>query len=292
MMPVRGSSGSLRFVTSIIGGIGISHTPSMGTEYDRGMREGFKPEWQRWFDGTRPVKQWLAAARPDQIVVIYNDHLNHFEFDAYPTLAIGVAERFEQADEGWGPRPFPDLPGDTEFGWAVTERLVRDFGFDLTVCQRLAIDHGVYSWLPYVADTPWDTPVLPIAVNLIRHPIPTSQRLAQLGAALRETILALPGGQRVLVIGTGGMSHQISGTRFGIANCALDEMFLERIGPDPRSLLAIPQRELMRLGGTEAAELSIWFAMRAALPAHVQEVYRFHCFPRITGCGVVVLEPA
>ena len=109
-------------MAQLVGGLGIAHTPSMGIEYDRGMRVGFDPRWQRWFDGTRPVKAWLEAIRPDQIVIIYNDHLNFFEFDAYPTLAIGVADSFAQADEGWGKRPHPDLDGDTLFGWHMTDR--------------------------------------------------------------------------------------------------------------------------------------------------------------------------
>ncbi|PZU76371.1 MAG: protocatechuate 3,4-dioxygenase [Rhizobium sp.] len=273
----------------IVGGIGISHTPSMGIEFDAGMRQGFAPEWQVWFDGTRPVKEWLARMAPDQIVIIYNDHLNHFEFDAYPTLAIGVAETFRQADEGWGPRPFPSLPGDTDFGWHVTRHLVRN-EFDMTVCQDLAVDHGIYSWLPYLADTPWPAPILPIAVNMIRHPIPTSQRLWRLGRALRDAIEAWPEEQRVLIIATGGMSHQISGSRFGIANETLDRYFLSHLRDDCDRLVAIPQEELMRLGGTEAAELSIWFAMRAALTDDMTQVYDFHTFPRITGCGVIVFE--
>ena len=121
-------------MSRIVGGIGISHTPSMGSEFDRGMREGFDPAWKIWFDGTRPVKAWLEAIRPDQIVVIYNDHLNFFEFEAYPTLAIGVADRFAQADEGWGKRTFPDLVGDIKFGWHMAESLIRA-EFDFTVCQ-------------------------------------------------------------------------------------------------------------------------------------------------------------
>jgi len=122
-------------MSRIVGGIGISHTPSMGSEFDRGMREGFSPAWKLWFDGTRPVKAWLEAMRPDQIVVIYNDHLNFFEFDAYPTLAIGVADRFAQADEGWGKRPYPDLAGDIKFGWHIAGSLIQQ-EFDLTVCQE------------------------------------------------------------------------------------------------------------------------------------------------------------
>ena len=273
----------------IVGGLGISHTPSMGMEYDRGVSGGWAPEWKLWLDGVQPVKAWLEALKPDQVVIVYNDHLNHFEFDAYPTLAIGVAESFPQADEGFGLRPFPGLPGDVDFGWHVTTSLVRG-GFDMTVCQRLAIDHGVYSWLPYLTAPPWPWPVLPIAVNMIRHPIPTSERLRDLGAAIRRAVESWPGDQRVLVVATGGMSHQISGARFGIANEALDQFFLDRLERSMDELVAIPQGEYMRLGGTEAAELAIWFAMRAALSDHIRKVYDFRTFPKITGCGVIAFE--
>ncbi len=273
----------------LIGGIGISHTPSMGVEYDRGLAQGWAPEWKVWFDGVQPVRDWLARMRPDQVVVVYNDHLNHFDFDAYPTLAIGVSDQFPQADEGFGLRPFPGLTGDTGFGWRMTESLVRD-GFDMTVCQALSVDHGIYSWLPYIADAPWPWPILPIAVNLIRHPLPTPQRLRDLGSALRRAIEGVPGNQRVLVIATGGMSHQISGARFGMANEALDQFFLDRLEHDMAELVAIPQAEYMRLGGTEAAELAIWFSMRAALSDVIRKVYSFRTFPKITGCGVIVFE--
>ena len=97
--------------------------------------------------------------RPSQIIVIYNDHLNHFDFRTYPTFAIGVGDSFPQADEGAGDyRPFPSLPGDPRWGLHLVNFLVREEEFDLTVCQELAVDHGIYSWLPYVMDLPWSVP--------------------------------------------------------------------------------------------------------------------------------------
>ncbi len=275
----------------VIGGIGISHTPSMGREYDRGMREGFDPRWQLWFDGTRPVKEWIAAQRPDQIVIVYNDHLNHFTFDAYPTFAIGIGDTFAQADEGWGVRPFSSLPGDPGFGLHVTRQLMAE-GFDLTVCQEMAIDHGIYSWLPYLLDQPWPVPVLPIEVNMIRPPLPSSRRIAELGRALRRAIEVTPGDARVLVVATGGMSHQIHGARFGMANKEWDRFFLDRLQDHADELIAIPQEEIMAVGGTDAVELVMWFGMRAALSARVRRAYDFYTFPQITGCGVVVFEDA
>jgi hypothetical protein len=94
----------------------------------------------------------------------------------------------------------------------------------------------------------------------------------------------------VLVVATGGMSHQIAGARFGMANEAFDQFFLDGLEHDMDKLIAIPQEEYMRLGGTEAAELSIWFAMRAALSDVIRKVYSFRTFPRITGCGVIAFE--
>ncbi len=226
----------------------------MGMEYDRGLAATFDPAWQRWYDGTRPVKDWLRKIATDRMVVVYNDHL-------------------------------------TEFGWHVTNCLVRG-EFDMTVCQHLAIDHGIYSWFPYLFELPWRIPVTPIAVNMVRHPIPTSRRLHKLGAALRSAISEFPRKERVLVIATGGMSHQISGARFGMANEDLDRFFLRKLQSHWSVLVDIPQETLMRLGGTEAAELSIWFAMRGALSDQIEKIHSFQTFPKITGCGVIVFEEA
>jgi Catalytic LigB subunit of aromatic ring-opening dioxygenase len=298
-------------MATVIGGIGISHTPSMGVEYDHGIAspDGFSPRWQPWYDGTRRVEELLEQLAPDHLVVIYNDHLNHFDLDNYPTLAIGVGARFPQADEGWGQRDLPDLPGDTRWGLHLTEELIgREF--DLTVSQDLAIDHGVFSWLPYVFrraggntggntgdDTGntsggWPVTVTPVAVNMIRLPLPTPNRLRSLGRAIRASVEAFNGNDRVLVIATGGMSHQISGARFGIANEDLDRYFLEKLPGHLDELVSVPVREYMRLGGTEAAELTLWFTMRAALSQQASAVYSFQTFPVITGCGALVMaEP-
>jgi aromatic ring-opening dioxygenase catalytic subunit (LigB family) len=278
-------------MAEIVGGIGISHTPSMGMEFDKAATAGvWSPNWEPWFRGTRAVKQWLDELAPDRLIIVYNDHYNQFTFDAYPTLAIGVADYFPQADESWGIRDIPDLRGDVDMGWAITQSLIHN-EFDMTVCQRLEIDHGIYSWIPYLFDQPMRATVLPIAVNMLRTPLPTSRRLWNLGVAIRNAVAALPTDDRVLVISTGGMSHQIVGERFGMANEDLDRYFLANLNDNPQQLLNIPQEELMRVGGTEACELSMWFAMRAAMGEHPREIYSYHTFPKITGCGVIALEP-
>jgi len=276
-------------MSALVGGIGIAHTPSMGYQYDKGQTGEWDPAWRRWYDGTRPVRDWLAAKAPTHLVVIYNDHMNYFDLSTYPTFAIGMSAHFPQADEGYGLRPYPGIDGDPDFAWPVARSLVAA-GFDLTFCQELELDHGIYSWLPYLFEPPWPVRILPIAVNMLMQPLPTPERLRQLGAALRAAILSHGRDERVVVIGTGGMSHQIHGTRFGMTNERFDRRFLDWIESRLDDLMAIPPETIMQVAGSEAVELSMWYAMRAALADGAKAAYRFHTTPAVTGCGVIALE--
>ena len=272
----------------IVGGIGSSHAPSIAQAWDKGQQT--EALWAPLFDGYAPVKRWLAALRPELMVVVYNDHMNRFFFDAYPTFALGVADGFPQADEGWGKRDLPDLPGDSRVGWHLARSLVAD-EFDPTICQEMAVDHGVFSVLPMLTDARWPAPVIPIAVNVIQHPLPTARRLWRLGAALRRAVESLPDDRRVVVIGTGGLSHQLHGDRFGMVSPAWDNRFLDLLESDPEQLAALSHHEYMERGGAESVEMILWLAMRAALGSRVRRVHRNYHAPLITGYGLLALEP-
>lgn len=273
----------------LVGGIGIAHTPSMGYQYDKGTAGEWDPAWRRWYEGTRGVAAWLAAKAPTHAVVIYNDHMNYFDLATYPTFAIGMSAHFPQADEGYGLRPFPGIDGDPDFAWPIARSLTAA-GFDLTFCQELELDHGVYSWLPYLCEPPWPVRVLPIAVNMLMQPLPRPERLRDLGRALRSALAADGRESRVVIIGTGGMSHQIHGTRFGMTNERFDRRFLEQIETDLDTLVALPPATIMKIAGTEAIELSMWYTMRAALSPAARKAASFYTAPAVTGCGVIALD--
>jgi protocatechuate 4,5-dioxygenase, beta chain len=273
----------------VVGGIGSSHAPSFGPVYDKGQQKD--PTWAPLFDGYVPVRGWLEGLRPDLFIVVYNDHMNRFFFDAYPTFALGVSDVYPQADEGWGKRNLPDMHGDPEFSWHVARSLVED-EFDPTICQEMTVDHGVLSFMPMLSDTRWPVPIVPLAVNVIQHPVPTARRLYKLGAALRRAVETYPKDVRVVVMGTGGLSHQLHGPRFGMLNQDWDNEFLDRIEADPEPLAALSHHEYMERGGTEGIEMINWLAMRSALGPKVKRVQRSYHAPMITGYGLLALEPA
>jgi protocatechuate 4,5-dioxygenase beta chain len=274
-------------MATVIGGIGTSHAPTIGVAWDKGQQQ--EPLWAPLFNGYIPARKWLDEIQPDLFLIVYNDHVNQFFFDAYPTFALGVGAMHAQADEGWGKRNLPDLPGDPDFAWHLARSLVAD-EFDPTICQEMTLDHGVLSFLPLLTDTDWKIPVVPLAVNVIQHPIPTARRLFRLGAALRHAVETYPRDKRIVVFGTGGLTHQLHGESFGRHNEAWDNEFMDRLETDPAGLSELSIQEYMERGGTEGVEMIMWLAMRGALGGRVRRVHRNYTAPLTTGYGLLVLE--
>jgi protocatechuate 4,5-dioxygenase beta chain len=274
----------------VVGGVGLSHVPSVGVAVDRGKMQ--TPAWKPLWDAYVPVREWLGNLQPDVAIVVYNDHGADFTFDKYPTFAIGVADSYAIADEGFGTRPLPPVRGDADFSIHLVESLI-DQEFDLTVCQELAVEHGflVPMNLCFEHDAQgWSVAAVPLQVNVVQHPLPTGRRCFSLGRALRKAVETYPGELKVVVLGTGGMSHQLQGKRFGYMNEAFDRMFLDELEANPEKLAAMSHQELMEQAGAEAVELIMWHVMRGALSANARRVHRHYYAPMTTGIGLVTFE--
>jgi protocatechuate 4,5-dioxygenase, beta chain len=272
----------------IIGGIGASHAPSMEHVYDAGEEVRLNEEWQPLFGPFQEVAKWLDESAPDRLVVIYNDHMDGFFLDAYPTFALGIAEEYPIADEGFGARPFPPVPGDAAFSWHVARSLVAD-EFDITMCMDLEVDHGVISPLPMVDFSEgegWKIPIVPLAVNVILHPLPTPARCFKLGEAIRRAVLSYPEDLDVVVVGTGGLSHQLTGPRFGRVEPEWDKEFMRLLVEEPETLCELTHEELIKRGGTESVEIVLWLAMRGALPPDARPIVEAYYAHRIMGYGL------
>jgi protocatechuate 4,5-dioxygenase beta chain len=277
-------------MAKIIAGIGTSHVPAIGVAMDQGLTE--QPYWQPLFAGYGPVREWLAKVNPDVVVLVYNDHCVALAPEAVPTFAIGVGEEFIPADEGWGPRPVPVVKGDPEFSGHLLESLVLD-GFDLTIMNQLQVDHGLTVPLSITCGQPkeWPFKVVPIEVNVVMYPQPTSARCFALGRAIRKAVEAYPKDLKVVVFGTGGMSHQLHGERAGLINRDWDTAFLDDLTADPQRLVQLRHVDYMRDAGAEGIEMIMWLIMRGALSDDVREVYRHYHVPvSNTAAGVIILE--
>lgn len=274
----------------IVGGLGTSHIPAIGNAIARDLFDD--PYWKPFFDGYPPAQQWVKEQDPDIAIVVYNDHGLNFFLDSMPTFAIGAAPEYQNADEGWGLKPLPPFPGDPEFSWHLIDSLVND-EFDICMCQEMLVDHGMTVPLSLFWPKREEMRVktIPIAINAVQHPIPTAARCYKLGLALGKAIRSYPKDQKVVVLGTGGLSHQLDGQRAGFINKEFDEMALEKIVSDPEALTRYSIAELVELAGTQGTEIIHWLVMRGALGDDVTLLHKNYHIPiSNTAAGMMVLE--
>jgi protocatechuate 4,5-dioxygenase beta chain len=277
-------------MATIVGGIATSHIPSIGKAIARGWQN--EPAWKSFFDAYEPVHEWLDAVQPDIAVVIYNDHGLNFFLDKMPTFAIGAAGQYTNSDEGWGLPVAQPFPGDARFSWHLIESLVAD-EFDITSCQEMLVDHAFTVPMALLWPKPGWRPVrtVPVAVNTVQFPLPSPARCYKLGKAIGRAIESFDEDLRVLVVATGGLSHQLDGERAGFINRTFDHMCLEKIVSEPETLTRYSAHDLVRNAGAQGVELLMWFVMRGALTGEVLEKHHsYHVPVSNTAAAVMVLE--
>lgn len=277
-------------MAKIIGGIATSHVPAVGAALDQGKSN--EPYWQPVFAGYEFSKRWIAEQKPDVIIEIYNDHASAFSLELIPTFAIGCAPHFNPADEGWGPRPVPTVQGYPELAWHIAQATILD-EFDMTIVNKMDVDHGLTVPLSLLFGQPkaWPCPVVPLAVNVVQYPPPTGNRCYQLGKAIARAVASFDQDCRVLILGTGGMSHQLQGPRAGLINREFDTAFLDGLSKDPAALARIPHIDYVREAGSEGIELVMWLIMRGALNNQIKEVHRHYHVPASnTAIGHIIFE--
>lgn len=277
-------------MAQIVGGIATSHIPSIGNAIAKGLQQ--EPYWKPFFQGFDRARAWLKEARPDVAIVIYNDHGLNFFLDKMPTFAVGAAHHYHHADEGWGLPVSRSFKGDAALSWHLIESLVAD-EFDIVTCQEMLVDHAftVPMSLLWPGGGEWPVRTIPIVVNTVQHPLPSARRCLHFGRAIGRAIQAYDQDIRVLVMGTGGLSHQLEGKRAGFINKEFDLLCLEKIVHDPEILTRYSIADLVELAGSQGVELLNWLTMRGALTGRVAEIHRNYHIPiSNTATGLLVLE--
>lgn len=274
----------------VTAGVATSHVPAIGATIDQHKTQ--EPYWQPLFAGYDYSKQWIKEAKPDVIILVYNDHASAFSLDLVPTFALGCGASFQPADEGWGPRAVPEVIGHPELAGHIAQSVIMD-DFDLTIANTMDVDHGLTVPLSLMFGEPaaWPCKVIPLAVNVVLFPPPSGSRCFNLGKAIRRAVDSFDEDLNVQVWGTGGMSHQLQGPRAGLINQEFDQHFLDQIIENPSELAKMPHVDYMRQAGSEGIELVMWLIMRGALDDKVALKHRFYHVPASnTAVGHLILE--
>lgn len=238
-----------------------SHTPVMVNFADAA------PEADRTaiFNAFRSVGREILAARPDTVVVVSDDHVHNFFLNNFPAFCIGAADSYPTPVEHWLKVDRRTLRGDTQLGaWLLGEAL--NSGFDPSFSMELTLDHGVITPL-HLADVAADVAVVPILVNCVQPPLPPMARALQWGHFLGRALRAYPGCERVAVLATGGISHDIATPRMGLLNEGFDREFLRLLAAGDDTALVRHATEHVNEAGNGAEEIRTWLVAHGAAQA-------------------------
>ncbi|HXR16892.1 MAG TPA: gallate dioxygenase [Terriglobales bacterium] len=273
----------------IIGAVATSHSPTIGFALDRQKQDD--PAWTPIFKAYEPVQRWLKEKKPDVLFMIFNDHVTSFFFDHYSAFALGIDTGYQVADEGGGVRALPPVKGHAALAQHIGACLVAD-EFDMSFFQDKPLDHGCFSPLSMLwpHEQEWPGAIIPLQVGVLQFPIPSAKRCYKLGLSLRRAIESYPEDLSVVIVATGGLSHQVHGERSGYNNTEWDMQFLEMIEKDPVKLTDVRLADYARLGGFEGAEVIMWLIMRAALSENIRKIHQTYYLPTMTALATAIYE--
>jgi gallate dioxygenase len=273
----------------IVGGIGASHSPTIGFAKDTGKHND--PAWKPIFEGFDAIRTWVHEKKIDVLFTIYNDHITSFFFDHYSSFVLGIDDQYVAADEGGGPRQVAPAMGHLGLSQHIAMSFVAD-EFDMSFFQGKPVDHGFLSPLSMLGDAngPWPGKVVPLQVGVLQLPIPNAKRMWKLGKALRRAIESYPEDLNVAIMATGGLSHQVHGERAGFLNEAWDAEFLDLLEKAPEQLVNMRLAEYATKGGMEGAEVIMWLIMRGAMSDQVKLVHKQTYAPSVTNIATLVFE--
>ncbi len=278
----------------IVGGITTSHIPAIGGAVPKEDQLVNDPYWIPFFSAYPRVRSWLREVKPDVAIVVYNDHGLNFFLDKMPTFAIGAAPQYVNSDEGWGIPTIPPFAGHPELSWHIIESLVGE-EFDITSCQEMLVDHGftVPMSLLWKGNSYQGVKTIPVCINTVQYPLPSPSRCYKLGQAIGRAVSSWTGNEKVVVLGTGGLSHQLDGERAGFINKKFDLMCMEKIVDHPEELTRFSILDLAREAGAQGTEFILWLTMRGALSEKVSVVHRnYHVAISNTATGLLLLQNA
>lgn len=304
-------------------GVGASHSTLMNTHWAETTHQ---EEAQRFRDGLAAARDRVAQARPDVALIIGSNHFRGLWLDLIPSFTLGVGEVNAAGEAGTPKGPQPTHPA---LARHIVDEVVGGGHADLAMSARLQIDHGQTHAIQYLLDG-LDVPVIPLVVNVFAHPLPTLPRCRVVAEAIREAIATYPEDLRVVVIGSGGLSHRLPWPDWRAPE-GEDEEFLVRAWLDGRvnwsdydarrreitraatswiepewdekvidafvagrsgDLYGYTTAELERDGGNGSQELRSWLMMATLLGDAPAERIAYAAVPDwLTGMGIITITP-
>lgn len=212
------------------------------------------------------LTSFVTDFSPDLIVMFWPDHFNCFFYDLMPPYCLGVSAR---SIGDWDTRA-GELPVPTEDALNLVSYLLRN-GVDMSSSRRMSVDHGAAQiWEEmFGQDNPYPAPIIPIFINCSAPPLPEYLRVRRLGQLVGEWAKAT--GKRVLISGSGGLSHDPPTPEIASAPDEVRERLISGRNPTIEAMAA-RKEFVLKAGAAAARGLPPCMPLNPAWDAQVLEI--------------------
>ena len=238
-------------MAEVVGVVAASHTPVLTNMPDAPERDIAEQVYQQF----TALGEKVTALKPDVLLLVSDDHLHNFFLNNLPAFCIGAADRYDGPVEAWLKVPAQDFSGQSELGAYLVDAAF-DAGFDPALSMELTLDHAFVTPLSLMGLS--GIPIVPLYVNCVQPPLPRMQRCIDFGQALGRAIESYSGQERVVVVATGGLSHDVGTPQMGALNEDFDRRFLELLQQGRPGPLAEFSQTNVDSAGNGAEEVRAW----------------------------------
>jgi len=251
-------------MAEIVGAMATTHTPGLLGWFEDA------PEDQQAaaISAFSKMRDYIAARDATVMIIFANDHLLNWPINNYPNFTIGIgAEHVGPADwyDSWLSQDDKyRVPGHPELARHIVNASAAQ-GLSTAHLREMQFDDGISvptKWL----NPDSQTKLIPISMNCLVPPIPTPAQAYEVGKLLRGAIESFPGGERVVLVGSGGLSHEPGGPRYFYIDDEFDQWFLDLMaeGDHEKILRECTMERMEEAGSGGTGELIAWILVLAA----------------------------
>jgi aromatic ring-opening dioxygenase catalytic subunit (LigB family) len=247
-------------MAKLVGAFAASHGPIIARDWST-MPQDHRNRLAAAFD---EIGRRLTACRPDLLLVITPDHWVNFFISNLPAVCIGIGAEHDGPPEPFMQKVFPRerLRGHAEFGRHLLETAL-DNDFEPALSHRLRLDHGACIPLWRIG-IDGEVPIVPVLVNDLEEPMLSIRRCVAWGRLLRRAIDSYSASLRIVVLGTGGLSHSIGEPTMGWIDEEFDLRCIAHFQDGEEEKLSAFLTQALPRTGNGAHEIRDWVIAHAA----------------------------
>lgn len=275
-------------MAELVGGFLMPHNPMLTVAPDAPAPDKIRAMSDAFETITNRVRELEA----DTVIVIGDDHYTNFGPHCFPAYLIAIGD----VD---GPvEPFLNIeraPIENHEGLAnhILQTGYNE-GIDWSYAKSLTVDHSIA--IPYhlAVRTIPGLKTIPVYLNAGIEPLLPNRRAYQIGESIRRAVQSWPGNERVVVYGTGGISHWVGSVGMGRINEELDRRILDLFERgDTEGFIGLSDQMILEEGGNGCLEIKNWICAMGAFPEAKIEVIAYEAVPEwITGMGFAEVRAA